>query len=328
MVRKGKVWLRSRLTAVAFTVLAAGMLVFALVLSQKGYGGTEPEQAAGPETRQGMAAFPVDMPDTVFFAGERMPLEYFDVREALDRELMSNTYFHSQTMLLIKRANRFFPVIEPILSRYGIPDDLKYLTLAESGLANVVSPAEAVGFWQLVKGTAKELGLQVDEQVDERYSVARSTEAACRYLLESYAKYGNWTMAAASYNAGRKGVDRQIERQKTEAYYDLLLNEETARYIYRVVAYKLIMEDPAAYGFFIPQRELYEVIPVDTVIVSGSVENFADFAFAHGTNYKILKALNPWLRDVSLANPEGRRYLIEVPVKGARNAAYTGKSGE
>jgi len=308
----------SRFTGLAFTSLAAGMLVFALVLTNRGYGGTDPDPGFEPDNLQTYSVLPVGIPDTVYFAGERMPVEYFDVREALDRELMSNTYFHSQTMLLIKRANRYFPVIEPVLKRYGVPDDMKYLALAESGLANVVSPAEAVGFWQLVKGTAREYGLQVDEQVDERYHLAKSTEAACRYLLESYEKYGNWTMAAASYNAGRKGMDRQIERQKTDRYYDLLLNEETARYIFRVVAYKLILSHPAEYGFFIPQRELYQPIPVDTLIISGPVGDFADFAFLHGTNYKILKALNPWLRDVTLSNTEKRSYIIEIPAGNAR----------
>jgi len=311
-------FLRNRITGIAFSVLAGAMLVFALVLSQEGYGGTEKENNLSPDAVQSYAIFPVDMPDSVYFAGERMPLEYFDIREALDRELMSNTFFHSQTMLLIKRANRYFPLIEPILKKNGIPDDFKYLTLAESGLANVVSPADAVGFWQLVKGTAKDYGLQVDEQVDERYDVLKSTEVACKYFLESYEKYGDWTLTAASYNAGRRGVDRQISRQKTDKYYDLLLNEETARYIFRVVSFKLILENPAAYGFFIPQRELYQPIEVDTVYINGPVANFADFAFEHGTNYKILKALNPWLRDTALVNPGEKSYAILVPVENGR----------
>jgi len=258
------------------------------------------------------------VPAVLEFAGEPVPLDLFDVREALDRELLSNTYFHSQTIRLIKLANRYFPEIEPVLRGNLVPDDFKYLAVAESGLSQAVSPSQAVGFWQLLKGTAQENGLEVTREVDERYHVAKSTQAACRYLIESYRKYGNWTMTAASYNAGRRGVDRQIQRQKKENYYDLLLNEETARYLYRVVAFKLIFEDPAAYGFDIPEHERYPVIPSRQVTVDSTVADFADFAMEHGTNYKILKYLNPWLRDTKLTVPEGKAYEITLPAEGYR----------
>jgi hypothetical protein len=170
----------------------------------------------------------------------------------------------------------------------------------------------------LLKGTAQEYGLQVNAEVDERYHVVKSTEVACKYLVESYRKYGNWTMTAASYNAGRRGVDRQIQRQKKDNYYDLLLNEETARYVFRVVALKLIFEDPAAYGFKISDDELYQPVPIQTVMVDSSVSDFADFAASFGTNYKILKFLNPWLRDTKLSNPGGRTYEIALPEEGFR----------
>ncbi|HJX71559.1 MAG TPA: lytic transglycosylase domain-containing protein, partial [Bacteroidales bacterium] len=183
----------------------------------------------------------VKIPEDLYFAGEKVPLDNFDTRESLDRELLVNTYFHSQTFLFIKRSARFFPLIEPILEKYGIPDDFKYLSVIESGLENSVSPKQAVGFWQLVEGTAREYGLEVNEEVDERYHIEKSTEVACKYFLESYQKYNNWTLTAASYNAGRNGIDRQIGRQNGNNYYDLLLNDETSRYIFRALTIKMVI---------------------------------------------------------------------------------------
>jgi hypothetical protein len=232
--------------------------------------------------------------------------------------MLSNTYFHSQTIRLIKLANRYFPDIERVLRAHLIPDDFKYLAVAESGLSQAVSPVKAVGFWQLLRGTAQEYGLEVNGEVDERYHIIKSTEVACKYLIESYRKYGNWTMAAASYNAGRRGVDRQIERQKTDGYYDLLLNEETARYIFRVVSFKLIFEDPEAYGFHISEKDLYPVIPTYVVEVDSTVSDFADFAREYEVNYKILKYFNPWLRDTRLTNSARKTYEIVLPEKGYR----------
>lgn len=260
----------------------------------------------------------VKIPGKLTFAGEPVPLDLFDVREALDREILSNAYFHSQTIRLIKMAHRYFPQIEPVLRKNLVPDDFKYLAVAESLLTQAVSPAKAVGFWQLMKGTAQEYGLEVNQEVDERYHIKKSTEVACKYLIESFQKYGNWTMTAASYNAGRRGVDRQIQRQKIENYYDLLLNEETARYLYRVIAFKLIFEDPQAYGFHLSEDDLYPEIPTYTVEIDSSVADFADFAHMHGTNYKILKYFNPWLRDKSLSNSGRKRYEIILPEEGYR----------
>lgn len=293
------------------------VLILAIGLASTGYSGSF-EEEGGVEEKAAYTVYGVEIPSEVRFAGEAVPLDLFDVKEALDRELLSNTYFHSQTIRLIKLANRFFPQIEPILKKNLIPDDFKYLALAESGLTQAVSPAKAVGFWQLMKGTAQEYGLEVGSEVDERYHVVKSTEVACRYLIDSYQKYGNWTMTAASYNAGRRGVDRQIERQKKENYYDLLLNEETARYLYRVVAFKLIFEDPSTYGFTLTKKDLYPEIPVHVVEVDSAVSDFADFAAHHDTNYKILKYLNPWLRDNKLSNPSRKTYEILIPESGFR----------
>jgi len=258
------------------------------------------------------------LPDSLTFCGESVPLEYFDVKEALEREILVNSYYHSQTILLIKRANRFFPEIEAILKANGIPDDFKYLAVAESGLENVVSPKKAVGFWQILEGTAKDYGMEINEEVDERYHIAKSTEVACKYLTESYSKFNNWTLTAASYNIGRLGVDRQITRQKESNYYNLLFGEETARYVYRILALKLILSNPAEYNFHIATDELYQPYRYKDEIVNTPIESWADFANSHKTNYKILKYLNPWLRDDKLTNNSGKEYQIRIPNKRTR----------
>ena len=268
----------------------------------------------------------VKIPDEIDFAGERTPLENFDIREGLDRELLINTYWQSHTMLLIKRANRYFPVIEKILKKNGIPEDFKYLPVAESDLMNLVSPAQAVGFWQFRKATAVEMGLEVNDEVDERYHLEKSTEAACRFLKHSYDLYGNWTMAAASYNMGRTGLNQQISRQDEKYYYDLLLNDETGRYVYRLLALKLIMENPEEYGFEFKKSELYPAIPTFMVTVDTPVEAFAEFAGRYSTNYKVLKIFNPWLRDNKLGNASGKTYYLSLPNKGYRE--YTFGTGE
>ncbi|HKK82360.1 MAG TPA: lytic transglycosylase domain-containing protein [Prolixibacteraceae bacterium] len=257
---------------------------------------------------------PPPIPEQLSFAGEPVPLDNFDVRESLDRELLVNTYFHSQTLRFMKMAPRYFHIIEPILKENNIPDDFKYLAMAESGFnPKAISPAGAVGFWQFLKSTARDYGLEVNNEVDERYNIEKSTIAACAYLHESYEKYGNWTTVAASYNAGRRGIDRQIDRQKETHYYNLLLNSETSRYVFRILGLKAIIENPEDYGFYFKKKDLYPVIPTKKVEVNTSVENFSDFAKEHGTNYKILKYFNPWLRDTTLANREGKTYEIIIP---------------
>lgn len=258
------------------------------------------------------------IPDDVSFAGEVMPLQNFDTRESLDRELNATAYRHGSTLLTIKRAGRYFPEIEKILKEYGVPDDFKYLACAESDLSNVISPKGATGYWQIMEATGKESGMIINREVDERYDLDKSTRFACKYFLKAYEKYGSWTMAAASYNNGFSGLNEQVDIQKETNYYDLLLNEETARYIFRIVSLKLIMSEPSKYGFNIGPDEIYKPVPSREVKVDTAVTSFEQFARHFDTNYKILKFLNPWLRKPFLTNSEKREYLIRVPEKDAR----------
>lgn len=259
--------------------------------------------------------FSLNTPAEITFAGERVPLEIADIRESLDRELLVNTYWQSQSLLFNKRANRWFPVIEPILKEEGVPDDFKYLAVIESGLENVVSPAGATGYWQILRDTGREYGLEINNEVDERYNVEKATRAACAYLKSAYKKFGSWTMAAASYNMGMNGLNNQMSRQKASNYYDLLLNSETGRYVFRTLAVKEILSKPGQYGFHFRPKDLYQPYETYTVTVDTAVTDFASFAFQQGVNYKILKILNPWLRDTYLTNPDRKTYEIKLPVK-------------
>lgn len=255
------------------------------------------------------------LPDTLSFMGEPVPLSRFDVRESLERELLVNSYFHSQTIRFIKLAPRFFRIIDPILKEEGVPADFRYLAVAENNLnPRSVSPAGAVGFWQFTAATASDYGLEVTPEVDERYHIELSTRAACRYLKSAYTKYGSWAIVAAAYNAGRASVDRQLARQKVSSYYDLLMGEETERYVFRILALKLILENPGWYGFLISDEEKYPVWNTRKVEISGSIANLADFAIENGITYKTLKYYNPWLRDNILTNKQGKKYYIELPV--------------
>lgn len=262
---------------------------------------------------------PVELPKKLAFAGEEVPMEYYDVRENLDRELLSTVYFHSQTIRYIKNAPRYFSVIEPILKANGIPEDFKYLCVAESGFdVRAVSPSKAVGLWQIIESTAKENGLEINSEVDERYHIEKSTEAACRILKSAYQKYGSWSLVAASYNGGRAGLDQKIAIQKANSYYDLLFVEETTRYVFRILALKLVMEDPEEYGFRIGKDELYPIIKSETVEIKGPVTDFASFAIEKGISYKTLKMFNPWLRETFLKNPTRKTYVVKIPEKGFR----------
>ncbi|MBN2612541.1 MAG: lytic transglycosylase domain-containing protein [Bacteroidales bacterium] len=292
------------------------VLILVSVFIIQGFNNSETGQTEEPEHYTVSA---VKIPDRIEFAGEEVPLDNFDTRESLDRELLVNTYFHSQTFLLIKKSTRFFPIIEPILKKNGIPDDFKYLSVIESNLDNSVSPRQAVGFWQLLEGTAKDYGLEVNKEVDERYHLEKSTDAACKYLLDSYIKYNNWTMTAASYNAGRNGMDRQLERQNGNNYYDLLLNEETARYIFRILSIKMIISDPEKYGFHLEKENYYPEIPTYEVKVDTAISDFNRFADNYGINYKMLKYFNPWLRETYLTNKSGKTYIIKIPEPGSRS---------
>lgn len=256
------------------------------------------------------------LPDSIRFVDDAVPIDRFDVRENLERELLVNAYFHSQTIRLIKMAPRFFSIIDPILKEEGIPADFRYLAVAESGLnPKAVSPASAVGMWQLISSAAKENGLEVNSEVDERYHIEKSTRAASRYLRQAFAKYQDWALVAASYNAGLAGIDRQLARQKVASYYDLLLAEETERYVYRIMALKLILEDPSKYGFSVNEEEFYPLWKTRDVEINGPVADFADFAISHGITYKTLKYYNPWLRDNKLTNKAAKSYLIKIPVE-------------
>lgn len=259
--------------------------------------------------------YSVPLPETIDFAGEKVPLDLYFVREGLDRELLVNTYWHSNTMLTLKRAGRYFPMIEPILKKNGVPDDFKYLALIESGLMNVVSPANAAGFWQFLDKTGRQYGLEVTSEVDERYHFSKSTEAACKYLKDAYKTFGNWTQAAAAYNAGQSRISRESERQLVDNYYEMYLNAETARYIYRILAVKLIFEDPTAYGYFLRNKDLYPVVPVNSYKVDADITNLVNFAKEKNSTYRILKEFNPWLRTDQLKVPSGKTYVIELPDK-------------
>ncbi len=253
------------------------------------------------------------IPSKLSFAGEKVPLDNFRIKERVDREFIVNTYFHSYTILAIKRINRWFPVIEPILKKNNIPDDFKYVCLIESGLTNVVSPAGAVGFWQLTEKAAKKYGLEVNKSIDERYNVIKSTEAACRYLNDSYNEFQSWTLAAASYNFGVDGLKKQMEKQHADNYYHLVLGEETERYIARVVALKTILNNPKEYGFYITKRDLYPALNTETITVNHTIKDLAVFAEEHGMDYATLKYYNPWLRDVEMPDKTGKVYNIILP---------------
>ena len=272
------------------------------------------EQQYRDAFRRNYKIFTVAVPDQIDFAGEEVPMKVFYVNESLDRELLVNTYWHNRTVLMFKRAHRWFPLMEPILAEYGIPDDFKYLTVIESGLSNVVSPSGATGFWQFLKGTAKDYGLEVDKDVDERYHVQKSTEAACKYFRESYQKFNNWTLVAAAFNAGKRRISEALEEQNEKSYYDLLLSDETSRYVFRILALKTIFENPTDYGMFLREKDFYPPIPVKTITIDKDIKDFVAFASEHDISYKVLKMFNPWLRDKKLAVKRGKTYTITIPV--------------
>lgn len=265
------------------------------------------------EFEQYYKIYTLNIPENLWFAGEAVPMNDFDVKERYDRELLTNVYWQSQTLLMLKRANRFFPVISSVLKQNNIPDDLKYLAVAESGLQNVSSPAGAIGYWQMLDKTGKMYGLEITEEVDERYHLEKSTEAACRYFREAYREFNNWALVAASYNMGIDGVRKQLQSQNVNNYYDLYLNTETSRYVLRTLAFKEIMEHPNLFGFNFTRNHLYDNIPTIKVKVTKSIPDLAKFALDNGANYKLLKVLNPWLRKPSLTVADGKTYYISLP---------------
>ncbi|HCY81025.1 MAG TPA: murein transglycosylase [Xanthomarina gelatinilytica] len=260
--------------------------------------------------------YALQIPEHLNFAGEDIPLDDPDILERMDRELLVNTYWQSNGLLMFKRAHKYFPIIEPILKKHGVPDDFKYLAVIESGLMNVVSPAGARGVWQIMPTTGKEYGLEINDNVDERYHLEKSTEVACEYLKKSKEQLGSWTLAAAAYNAGNYGVSKRLQEQDVTDYYDLLLGEETGRYLFRIVALKEILSHPDRYGFNFREKDLYTQVPTYKVEVDTAVTDFASFAKGFGINYKILKIHNPWLREPHLNNKSRKQYFIEIPKEG------------
>ncbi len=289
------------------------LLVVVFIIGSVVYQRTHRDVSLPGTNKQYYKIVPLTIPDTLSLAGEPVPLDIFYVREALDRELSVNTYWHSSTLQLMKRAHRWLPLIDTILTHQGIPLDFRYMPMVESGLQNVVSPAHATGFWQLLKSTAREYGLEVNSEVDERYDVEKSTRAACRYLKKSYARFGSWALVIASYNAGQKRIARFMKQQQAQSFYDLLVADETSRYIYRMLALKMIFEHPQQYGFYIDPSQEYPVIPTHTVLVKKGVKDWAGFAREHHISYKLLKYFNPWLRKTSLKNKHGKTYFIKIP---------------
>ncbi|RKE95005.1 lytic transglycosylase domain-containing protein [Ichthyenterobacterium magnum] len=260
--------------------------------------------------------YALSVPDALDFAGEAMPLDNPDILERMDRELLVNTYWQSNGLLMFKRAEKYFPIIEPILKANNIPDDFKYLAVIESGLTNAVSPAGARGVWQIMKTTGRENGLEINSNVDERYHLEMATQVACKYLKKAKDKLGSWTLAAAAYNAGNAGVSRRLKEQGVANYYDLLLGEETGRYLFRIVALKEILNHPKKYGFNFTEKDLYTSVPTYKIEVDSAVTDFSKFAKQFGINYKILKIHNPWLREKHLNNKTKKQYVIEIPKEG------------
>ncbi len=255
---------------------------------------------------------PVSVQGELFFAGERVPLEDPDVRERLERELQLNTYWQSNTLMAMKMANRYFDLLDKILNENGVPSDFKYLPLIESSFRNDVSPAGAVGFWQFVEGTAKNYHLEVNNEVDERYNIEKSTEAACKFLKNSKEQLGSWTLAAASYNLGLPSMNQRVKDQKTSNFYEMYFNPETSRYIFRMLAMKIIFSNPKQAGFEVKPEELYQPYKYKVVEVDTGVLNIADFAAQYGLKYKHIKILNTWLREAKLTNKEHRKYQVKI----------------
>ena len=301
--------LRKPFFVISFTVVVASLSAFFISSTND----LESDLGYFDSFRQNYKIFALNIPQQMEFATEPVPISRFDVKESFDQELLVNTYWQSNTLLNIKRANRWFPIIEPILAKNNVPDDFKYLALIESGFKNVVSPAGAAGYWQFLKTSAKEYGLEVNDEIDERYHVEKATEAACKYLTDAKQRLGSWTLAAAAYNAGVAGVKRQMVRQNSSSYYDLLLNDETARYVFRILAAKEILSNPTKYGFQFRKTDLYKDIETYEITVDTTIADLAAFAHNNNINYKLLKIFNPWLRDSSLPNKSRKTYTIKLP---------------
>lgn len=257
--------------------------------------------------------YPPELPKSLSFAGEKVPLDRQDIHESLDREMLYNYYNQYNTIYVLKLAERYFPIIEPILKDSGVPDDFKFLCIAESSLQNLTSRAGAIGLWQFMKDTAPQYGLEVNDEVDERYNIYESTKAACLYFKKAKEKFGSWTSAAASYNMGLTGYANQVNYQEENNYYNLLLSDETMRYVFRILAYKVIVNDPEEYGFFVDKHDVYKPVKTKSITVTNTINDMQEFAKSKGINYRKLKQLNPWLRDHRLTVRAGKSYEILLP---------------
>ncbi len=255
------------------------------------------------------------LPDTLYFAGERVPLNLYYVRESLDRELVSNMYYQSSTLFNIKRAARMFPTIERILKEEGVPEDFKYLCVIESNLQNVTSPAGAQGYWQFMKATGQKYGLEISDEIDMRNDLEASTHAACKFLKYLKSRLGSWTNAAAAYNCGENGLEKRLGNQQQSNYYELLLNRETQRYVYRILALKLIMQHPQDYGYYVRRCDTYPELPYEEVTLSGKNVDLVQFAIQNGTTYKMLRTMNPWITTDNLKNKANKTYTVRIPTK-------------
>jgi len=304
----------TRIFTILGIVFVCGILINATQKKESELETNSQEDPSNKNTSELYEIKALKIPEGVNFAGELVPIEKSDIKERMDRELLVNTYWQSNSLLLIKRAHKYFPIIEPILKKNGVPDDFKYLALIESGLLNVTSPAGARGFWQIMKGTAQENGLEVNSNVDERYNIEKATEVACKYLVKSHKRFNSWTLAAAAYNGGNAGMSRRLKSQRVDDYYDLLLGEETSRYVFRIVAVKEIMSQPKNYGFKFDHEDLYKLEKTKTVKVDTVINDIALFAQNFNTNYKELKIHNPWLRENKLNNASRKMYEIKVPL--------------
>lgn len=255
----------------------------------------------------------IKVPEKMELAGEQVPLDRNDIKERMDRELLVNTYWQSNGLLLIKRAHKFFPIIEPLLKKYDLPDDFKYLCVAESALINIPSSKGAAGYWHFLPSTGREFGLEVNRNVDERYNLEKSTRVAAEYLKKANRKFGSWTLAAAAYNAGNGRISQRLRQQQVTDYYDLLLNTETGRYIFRILALKEVLSNPKKYGFVFDKEDLYTFPSTYEVKVDTTINNIASFAKNYGVTYKDLKLVNPWLRETKLNNKSRKEYIIKIP---------------
>ena len=294
-----------------YSIAVAAFLTFALFASYTSSDGSPIEDAEVDKLPQMIK--PVSLNKAFDFAGESVPMENFDARERLDRELTENSYRHGRNMLNLKKAKRYFPYIEKILAQYGVPDDFKYVAVAESDLSNAVSPAGAKGFWQFMRLTAKDYGMEVSSTVDERYHLEMATEAACKHIIKLKNQFGNWTLAAAAYNMGQTRLRKDMGIQKATNFYDLNLNRETSRYIFRLLAFKEIMSNPEEYGFNLEGEGYSPLDDYAVVEVNETIPNLGDFASKYGISYRMLKLYNPWLVSTSLANKSRKQYFIKIP---------------